>query len=46
MSTEEHLYENLMIFVQENGWQSFPEFLADEEAEIIRKKSFMCRVYR
>ena len=38
MSTEEHLYENLMIFVQENGWQSFPEFLTDEEAEVIRKK--------
>ena len=38
MSTEEHLYENLMIFVQENGWQSFPEFLTDEEAEAIRKK--------
>lgn len=46
MSTEEHLYENLMIFVQENGWQSFPEFLTDEEAEAIRKKSSMCRVYR
>ena len=29
MNTEEHLYENLMIFVQENGWQSFPEFLTD-----------------
>lgn len=27
-----------MIFVQENGWQSFPEFLTGEEAEIIRKK--------
>ena len=38
MSTEEHLYENLMIFVQENGWQAFPEFLTDEEAETIRKK--------
>lgn len=38
MSTEEHLYENLMIFVQENGWQSFPELLTDEEAETIRKK--------
>ena len=38
MSTEEHLYENLMIFVQENGWQAFPEFLTDEEAEVIRKK--------
>ena len=38
MSTEEHLYENLMIFIQENGWQSFPEFLTDEEAEAIRKK--------
>ena len=38
MNTEEHLYENLMIFVQENGWQSFPEFLTGEEAEIIRKK--------
>ena len=38
MSTEEHLYENLMIFVQENGWQAFPELLTDEEAETIRKK--------
>ena len=46
MSTEEHLYENLMIFVQENGWQSFPEFLTDEKAETIRKKSSMCRVCR
>ena len=39
MSTEEHLYENLMIFVQENGWQSFQELLTDEEAETIRKKA-------
>lgn len=38
MSTEEHLYENLMIFVQENGWQAFPELLTDEEVETIIKK--------
>lgn len=38
MSTEEHLYENIMFFVQENGWQAFPEYLTDEEIETIRKK--------
>ena len=38
MSIEEHLYENVACFVQEHGWEKFPDYLSAGEAGKFRKE--------